>query len=114
MLAVDDSQQPFRKDRRWEAMMRVALLLCSLVTFAFSFHNHVGTPPSLAASFSKLEANSKIEGGTYLGYMVERKKIEVENLLRRHQEPDDPLVMRMSYMASECKLVPCAFHEGFS
>jgi hypothetical protein len=35
--------------------------------------------------------------------MVERKKIEVEQLLKRHQAPDDPLVMRMSYMASECK-----------
>ena len=34
--------------------------------------------------------------------MVQRKKIEVDGLLRRHQEPDDPLVMRMSYMASKC------------
>jgi len=38
----------------------------------------------------------------YLERMVERKKVEVDSLLRRHQEPDDPLVMRMSYMASEC------------
>jgi indole-3-glycerol phosphate synthase len=37
----------------------------------------------------------------YLERMVERKKIEVDNLLRRHQAEDDPLVMRMSYMASE-------------
>eukprot|EP01032_Pedospumella_encystans_P007915 gene7915-9434_t len=35
--------------------------------------------------------------------MVERKKTEVDSLLRRHQAPDDPLLMRMSYMASECK-----------
>ncbi|KAJ1404506.1 hypothetical protein B484DRAFT_437140, partial [Ochromonadaceae sp. CCMP2298] len=39
----------------------------------------------------------------YLERMVERKKVEVESLLRRHQDADDPLVMRMSYMASECK-----------
>ena len=39
----------------------------------------------------------------YLERMVERKKVQVDRLLRQHQEPDDPLVMRMSYMASECK-----------
>jgi indole-3-glycerol phosphate synthase len=39
----------------------------------------------------------------YLERMVERKKIEVDALLKRHQSEDDPLVMRMSYMASECK-----------
>ena len=39
----------------------------------------------------------------YLERMVERKKIEVESLLRRHQSTDDPIVMRMSYIASECK-----------
>jgi len=35
--------------------------------------------------------------------MVTRKKIEVDGLLRQHQDKDDPLVMRMSYMASENK-----------
>lgn len=39
----------------------------------------------------------------YLQRMVDRKKIEVDALLKRHQSPDDPLVMRMSYVASECK-----------
>ncbi len=39
----------------------------------------------------------------YLERMVERKKIEVDSLLRRHQAADDPLVMRMSYIASECR-----------
>jgi hypothetical protein len=42
-------------------------------------------------------------GGYYLERMVERKKIEVDALLRRHQDKDDPLVMRMSYVSSECK-----------
>ena len=37
----------------------------------------------------------------YLGRMVQKKKAEVDTLLRQHQELDDPLVMRMSYMASE-------------
>lgn len=31
----------------------------------------------------------------YLEKIVARKKIEVETLLRQHQELDDPLVMRM-------------------
>ena len=47
-------------------------------------------------------SNEKVRG-LYLERMVERKKIEVDALLKRHQEPDDPLVMRMSYMASECR-----------
>lgn len=34
---------------------------------------------------------------------VDRKKMEVDSLLRKHQSPDDPLVMRMSYMASKCQ-----------
>ena len=55
-----------------------------------SYHGHLCAP-----LFSS--------SGSYLEKMVSRKKIDVESLLRRHQEPDDPLVMRMSYMASECK-----------
>jgi hypothetical protein len=39
----------------------------------------------------------------YLERMVERKKIEVDSILRKHQAADDPLVMRMGYMASECR-----------
>lgn len=54
----------------------------------------------------KLCSSSKYSSNyapVYLERMVERKKIEVQSLLRRHQAPDDPLVMRMSYMASECR-----------
>jgi len=40
---------------------------------------------------------------SYLQRLVERKKIEVNSLLKKHQDVDDPLVMRMSYMASQCK-----------
>jgi indole-3-glycerol phosphate synthase len=47
--------------------------------------------------------SSNDPSATYLERMVERKKIEVDALLKRHQSMDDPLVMRMSYMASECK-----------
>ena len=39
----------------------------------------------------------------YLDKMVQKKKIVVDNMLRRHQDPSDPLVMRMTYMATECK-----------
>jgi indole-3-glycerol phosphate synthase len=49
---------------------------------------------------SRLSTNP---AAVYLERMVERKKIEVDALLKRHQSMDDPLVMRMSYMASECK-----------
>lgn len=41
--------------------------------------------------------------GLYLERMVERKKIEVNQLLSRHDKPDDPIFMRMTYMASENK-----------
>ena len=39
----------------------------------------------------------------YLERLVERKKAEVDSLLRRHQAADDPLFMRMAYLASECR-----------
>jgi indole-3-glycerol phosphate synthase len=48
-------------------------------------------------------SSNQLAGATWLDRAVARKRIEVENLLRRHQEPDDPLVMRMSYVASECR-----------
>lgn len=35
--------------------------------------------------------------------MIERKKVEVENLLHRHQKEDDPLLMRLNYMATNNK-----------
>ena len=53
--------------------------------------------------FSTSSSFNNLAGATWLDRAVARKRIEVENLLRRHQEPDDPLVMRMSYMASECR-----------
>ena len=53
-----------------------------------------------SSSVTMLAASSR-SGPTYLERMVERKKIEVDTLLRQHQDPQDPLVMRMTYMASE-------------
>ena len=44
---------------------------------------------------------SSMDTKNYLGRLVQKKKAEVDTLLRQHQELDDPLVMRMSYMASE-------------
>lgn len=46
---------------------------------------------------------SKVERGLYLERLVAKKKVEVENLLRRHQLADDPLILRLNYAASECK-----------
>lgn len=46
----------------------------------------------------------KVAGnGDYLARMVQRKKAEVDNLLRRHQSLDDPLFMRMTYVNAQCK-----------
>ncbi|RYG67846.1 hypothetical protein EON64_06530 [archaeon] len=39
--------------------------------------------------------------GSYLHRMVERKKLEVDNLLKRRYHENDPLYMRMHYMATE-------------
>ena len=50
-----------------------------------------------------LSLTNGLSGGNYLGRMVQKKKAEVDSLLRLHQDLDDPLVMRMSYMASESR-----------
>lgn len=42
-----------------------------------------------------------LDAGYYLGKMIERKKVQVENLIRRHSAADDPLFLRMSYMNNE-------------
>ncbi len=39
----------------------------------------------------------------YLERMVLRKKIEVDSLLRQHQSPTDPLLLRMGYVAASSK-----------
>ena len=49
----------------------------------------------------KLSINKLYSNPVYLERMVERKKAEVDSLLRKHQAADDPLFMRMSYLASE-------------
>lgn len=64
----------------------------------FAYQRFTSTPTSLQRWHTMLHASP-----VYLERMVERKKAEVESLLRRHQAMDDPLVMRMGYMASECR-----------
>lgn len=49
----------------------------------------------------------KDESGIYLERMVERKKVIVDRMLQKHQAYDDPLFMRMTYIASENKCVAC-------
>lgn len=51
----------------------------------------------------------------YLERMVKRKRIEVDELLRQHQEVDDPLVMRMSYIATKAhyNLTKCIKREYY-
>ena len=82
-------------------MLRQLLLILFLSATALRpshrFHSHRHRGAAVAAG-----SNEKVRG-LYLERMVERKKVEVDALLKRHQEPDDPLVMRMSYMASECR-----------
>lgn len=43
------------------------------------------------------------KAGLYLERMVQRKKIEVNTLLKLHQDPNDPVFMRMSYLSSDNK-----------
>lgn len=73
----------------------------------------VGSPFRIPLVRSQLKAlRAKVERGMHLERLVERKKAEVDNLLRRHQAADDPLVMRLSYAASECKYVCLAQRLG--
>lgn len=64
--------------------------------FPGEHHLHYSSSTVLSSSYNNLE------GATWLSRAVARKKIEVDNLLRRHQDLDDPLVMRMGYVSSEC------------
>ena len=58
---------------------------------------------NLASIISLILVSVPVIQMLYLDRMVQQKKIEVDRLLRQHQSPDDPLVMRMSYVASESK-----------
>lgn len=66
--------------------------------------NHRFITPSTTAVYSS-SSGFKYEkaGPVYLERMVEKKKVEVQNLLKQHQALDDPLVMRMSYLADRNK-----------
>jgi indole-3-glycerol phosphate synthase len=70
-------------------------LACGLIRQQSGMMQHISLP--LSSSYNNLE------GATWLDRAVARKRIEVDNLLRRHQDLDDPLVMRMGYMASESR-----------
>ena len=47
---------------------------------------------------ASMNENSDFRRYNYLHAMVERKKIEVDDLLRRHTAVDDPLLMRLTYL----------------
>jgi hypothetical protein len=78
-------------------LLALCLALCAESFLAFLQPHHMHTMNTMGFALQPLYSSP-----LYLERMVERKKVEVESLLRRHQEADDPLVMRMSYMASEC------------
>lgn len=96
----------------------IQLLLCVVVCLGMVFQCHVLSLVSNteflfkytrfinridhSLYMSSSNSNSR-SAGAYLQKLVDRKKIEVDRLLRKHQEPDDPLVLRMTYLASECK-----------
>ena len=79
--------------------MTLFLIFCALWLISTV---HCSRRPTAALRSSRSNSGSSASA-SYLERMVERKKIEVDALLKRHQSMDDPLVMRMSYMASECK-----------
>lgn len=77
----------------------IFIWLCfSYITFSLIHSSNKGYRNSQTRLFS----TNKRKGvqGVYLERLVERKKIEVDTLLRQHQEPDDPLVMRMGYVVT--------------
>ena len=79
--------------------LAVYLFVLRLSTNAYHFRSFTTRSDK---TFSWVTVNDRSAPSLYIERMVQRKKIEVDGLLRRHQEPDDPLVMRMSYMASKC------------
>lgn len=86
----------------------MSVLLCMLGGLLFWV-----TDGLQGCSLSLIQRSSSrlFQSPLYLERMVERKKIEVDSLLRRHQAIDDPLVMRMSYIASECRYVHSYFQR---
>lgn len=83
-----------------EKLLLWTLVLACPYSKGFTLIRHVHK-----ISSTSLIIQMAIDGpaASYLERMVQRKRIEVDGLLRRHQEPDDPLVMRMTYIASESK-----------
>lgn len=75
----------------------------SIVILALSLAHMTESSFRYSTSLQSSRSSSGGPAAVYLERMVERKKIEVDALLKRHQAVDDPLVMRMSYMSSECK-----------
>ena len=71
------------------------LLYCLGVIYISSFQlKKLSIRESVNTILMSMPNPSKNKGASYLQRMVDRKKVEVDNLLRRHQEPDDPIVMR--------------------
>ena len=78
------------------------MALITLITFVLLLAQNTESSTRYSTALKSSRSGSG-PAAVYLERMVERKKIEVDALLKRHQSVDDPLVMRMSYMASECK-----------
>ena len=76
-------------------MLRVVLYLVTFEAIAFSFRSplaysqHRLVRKALSASVS-----------SYLESLINRKRVEVENLLRRHDRDDDPVKLRLNYAAA--------------
>jgi hypothetical protein len=78
----------------WGSLLSVVHYQCSLKT-ASVLHPSIREASVLRSQYSS--------AALYLERLVARKKIAVDGLLRRHQDPSDPLVMRMTYMATEAR-----------
>lgn len=93
--------------------MRFLALIIYIVAFVESLHGYkkLQTPRTHLVSLgisrvSRVQvfmSGSERRYGDYLARIVQRKKAEVDNLLRRHSSIDDPLVMRMTYVNNQCK-----------
>ncbi len=76
-------------------MLRVAVYFVTLQAIVLSFRS------PLAYSRSRLaKITLSASASSYLESVIDRKRVEVDNLLRRHDRDDDPVKLRLNYAAT--------------
>lgn len=86
-----------------KAMIRLLLFVVEIFVLFIPYLSSLRFHNDRSPFASSMRRESSASPGLYLERMVERKKIEANAMLKRHEDPNDPIFMRMTYMASECK-----------